>query len=783
MRAQPVSRRNEHVPTTRPGLVRAAMSAGRTASPGALWLMAAAIFAASPAQVARAATPGDFAAAFAQLGGGRLETRTESLADLGVREPLVLRAPDSSHEFFLPVPAGLPISGATLQIDGNVLRADGGRTTLLLSLDGSPVVARNVAGTEGDGSINIGVDGAPRPSGFVRVGMQWSSVINDSFCTDQTAIGNLWRVAPTSRLTYQFDPSAIKDVRTAWSALPAAPVVLVSGKRLDAAGFDTAWRVEALLMRTGATPVTQLLPAVGDSVNLANVSVPGALQSVPAFAALAAAGQHKIANAAELGALLALAPASAFSPDVVIADDTLRTSVNSAFDALRAQIAGMSPDAASAFDAWRDGVAAPLGAPLTTGEVRLVHLGGRSAVVVGDSSSVAALSRSWTPVDVSNRLIAHDLARAPNVAAGGDTDKLALTLVGGEPRTLDVLTSAAWEANFDLAAVSGNGKIPREVVLNLAAAPTSNRNGQTASVYFNSVLIGSQLLDTDGRPQRVEADIPAYALGATNQLRVVFQRQPEGGCQARAQGYPAAVLPDSYLQLGEASLGDDFTGMIVRFSSGTNVLVPDAYLSDPLASLPRVARVANAASVAPTRTTLTVVPDGQRVKPGNAFLAFDLPLDDAHAHARYAAGRLTLTGRSGDVLADVSGLDRLGVIEVVRASGTPGIIYRTLGVNPPVLPASLAPLRGDVALLDATGVLQQFDTQHAGAVPPSDDQRTWLLRNWTTWGLPTFAIAVLLLLLLASRIARRRATARAAAAEAAATAAQSPDRPEDRQQG
>ena len=68
------------------------------------------------------AAPGDLAGAFAQLGAGRVESRSVSLADLGVRDPVVLRAPDATQELYLPVPAGLPISNATLQLDANYLR-------------------------------------------------------------------------------------------------------------------------------------------------------------------------------------------------------------------------------------------------------------------------------------------------------------------------------------------------------------------------------------------------------------------------------------------------------------------------------------------------------------------------------------------------------------------------------------------------------------------------------------------------------------------------------------
>lgn len=732
----------------------------------AAWV--AGVFAAACAGSVASAAPGDLAGAFAQLGAGRLETRSISLADLGVREPLVLRAPDANQELYLPVPVGLPVSNATLQLDAAYLRGNGGRTTFVLSLDGSPVQARNLTDAQGDGSVSIGVDGSPRASGFVRVGLQWSSVLNDAYCTDQTAIGNLWKVAPSTRLTYQFDTSAIADVRTAWSALPAKPVVLIGGGKLDANAYDVAWRLEALLMRTGASPVTQVLPAVGDTVNLGSVPVPAALQAVPAFAALAAGGQHKIADAAELGALIALAPAGAFAPNVVVADDTLRAHANAALDALRAQVAAVSSDAAGAFDAWRARAAGPLAAPLEKGEVRLAHPGGLPAVVVGDVLGVAALSRTWTPIDVANRFVVRELAAAPSLSAGGDSDELALSLIGGTPRTLDVLTSAAWEANFDLAAVSGNGKIPRRVVLDLAAAPAADRNAQTASIFFNGVLIGAHLLDTDGRAQRVSADIPAYALATANTLRVLFQRQPAGGCRPREQGYPAAVLPSSYLVLGQGPLGEDFTGMVVRFSHAANVLVPDAYLADPLATLPRVARLANAAGIAPTRATLQVVQGGQGAQPAGPFLAADVALDKEDGHASFDNGRMTLKGHGGSMLVDMTGLTNLGLIEVVRSGSTPGIVYRSVGATAPVLPASLQLLQGDVAIVDGSGVLKQFDTQYAGGVPPVDDQRAWLTRHWAGWGIPTIAIVVLLVLLLGAGIARKRARARTAAAAAAA---------------
>jgi hypothetical protein len=697
--------------------------------------------------------PADIAGSFAHLGSGRLATRTVTLTELGLRDPIVLRAPEGRQELFLPVPAGVALSDAALQIDGSYLRGNGGRTTMLVSLDGSPVFSQTPTQDHGDGSASLGVDGTARPNGFVRVGLDWSSVLNDNVCADRTAIGNVWRIAPTSRLTYRYDPDSIADLRSAWSALPHEPVVMLGARTLAAPAFDAGWRFEALLQREGRSPVTRAWPVAGDTVDLAGIDVPAPLRVIPAFAALAAGGAHKLASPAEAGALIALAPRSAFAPDLIVADDTLRNTLKTSLDALREQVAHAAPGAGDAFDAWRARAIDPIAKPLAAGEVRLAHLGGQAAIVVGDNEAVAALARTWRPIDVASSLVVHRIDDAPNTRG----DRIALSLLGGQPRTLDVQGRATWDANFDLGAASGSGKLPEAVVLDIAASPTSNHTAQTASIYFNDVLIGSQLLTANGKPQRITAHVPHYALAPTNLLRVVFQRQPEGGCQTSGQDHPIAVLPTSYLTLADAQLGDDFTGRVAHFAADANVIVPAAYLHDAPRVLALVARLANASGIAPTRANFSVARDGEAVAPKGAFLAADVTLADEKSVARLSKDRLLLTAASGKMLADVSGLNRVGVIEAVKSGSVPGIVYRTVGDTLAVLPASLQLSRGDVAIVDGTGTLRQFDTLHPGEVIDADDMAgPWFTRSWVDWGIPAGLVGLLVVLLLIANIARRR---------------------------
>ena len=699
--------------------------------------------------VATAATATGVAAAFEQLGSGRMATRNVSLADLGMHDPVVLHAPDARQELYLPVPVNVPISNATFQFDGTYLHADGGRTTMLLSLDGAPVLARALTQQQGDAAATIGVDGAARPSGFVRVGFGWLSVINDNVCADQTAIGNVLRIGPTSRLTYSFDPAAINDLRTAWSALPPAPVVMTGARGVAAPAFDAGWRAEAQLQREGKTPVTLAWPVAGDTVDLSGVTVPDALRAIPAFAALAAGGVHKLVNPAEAGALVALAPHAGFAPDVIIADDHLRDSLKTELDALRTQV---DATALTAFDAWRTRSIGPIAEPLAAGEVRIAHLAGQVAIVVGDNDGVAVLARAWRAIDVSDRLVVHQIDRAQNA----DIDAISLSALGGQPRTLNVLGRATWDANFDLGAVSGNGKVPSAIVLDVSAMPTLNGAAQTAAIYFNDVLIGAQLLNTTGKPQRITAHVPHYALAPGNLLHVVFERQPEGGCQARSEGQPIAVLPTSNLQLDKADLDDNFAGMAARFATSATLIVPAAYLDDTTLSLARVARLANAAGIVPARTTLSVVPNGEAFAPKGPFLAFDIALKGESSHAMLSQDRLTLTDASGKMLADVSGVKNLALIGAVRADGEPGIVYRATGDTAPVLTASLQLTPGDVALVDAGGVAKRFDTLHPGEVIQADTGTSWFTQNAWRWGIPAALIALFLVLLLVASIARRR---------------------------
>ncbi len=179
------------------------------------------------------------------------QTREVRLSDLGITAPILLSASDARRELYLPVPAGVTLEDATLQLDASYLNGEGGRNTLLLSLDGYPVRAEGLSEAQGDASATLGVDKAARDNGLVRLGVAWSSIVSRPLCEDDRVIGNVLRIQPETRLNYSYDASQLRDVGAAWAALPGEPGILVAPGSLSAASYDSAWRLGVALERIG----------------------------------------------------------------------------------------------------------------------------------------------------------------------------------------------------------------------------------------------------------------------------------------------------------------------------------------------------------------------------------------------------------------------------------------------------------------------------------------------------------------------------------------------------
>ncbi|MFJ9450192.1 hypothetical protein [Herbaspirillum sp. NPDC101397] len=730
---------------------------------------------------AYSAPAGGVAAAFRQLSDDTWITRKETLSSLGFTTPLVLASNDSSREIYLPVPANVPLSDAALNMRAGYLRADGGRTTMVLAVDTYPAAARSMTADQGDAGMTLGIDGAPRANGFVKLGVNWTTMLaGQTNCSDPRTPGNVLRVAPESSFSYRYDSKAIADLRTAWGALPAVTAIMVGSKHLSAQSYDTAWRIGVALERAGKHSTVTVMPAIGDSIDLGRLNIPAALRSVPAFAALTGSGRHTLKDQAEIGALLALGQNGADAQlrgDIVVGDPALLNAISTALNALQEQLRSTAPDAVDTFREWRKRLE-----PDTTGldpkELRLVSAFGRPVILVAPQAGAnfaGLFDNFWRNISGAPALTVRAVHRPHSEEAF-----ILLKNLGGVPGSFDVMSRADWTASFDIAEVASDGRVPSELVLDVSAAPGAGRTPPVVSVSLNDVLLGAKHLQADGRPERIVAKIPANALAAQNQLKVAFVRQPSSdNCRETPQAFPVAVLASSHLKLGKARTDANFTGMVRRFAGGADIVLPQAYLAHADSTLQNVIMLAASTGLPPANSKLVVAEDGKEISPGNHFLALDVPLKESKHMIEVSGNTLVLNDSSHKPLLDVSGLNRFGALEVVKVGGKEGVVYRSVGPQAPVLERPFQLSSGNVAAVSGSGLLSEINTDDTAGRDSVQDAPRLNVSDVLWWAVPLFIVALFIMMLVLANRVRRRHLARQEAEKHTAERDDTPTPPHD----
>ena len=686
-----------------------------------------------------------------------LQQREIRLSDLGIDAPIILGSTDSRRELYLPVPAGVPLTDATLQFDASYLSGESGRNTMLLSLDGYPVRADGLNEPQGNASATLGVDKAARDSGSVRFGVAWSSIVSRVLCEDERMIGNVLRIDPSTRLTYSYDASQLQDVGAAWNALPGKPGILVAPGSLAADSYDAAWRLGVALERIGKRARILPFPALQDSVDVSGLKIPAELLNIPAFASLNGKGTLTLNDQAQIGALLVLGQTPNVQADLAINDPQLLKAINDSLDALQAQVQERDATAVPALTQWRERHV-DTGLKAGTDNVRLALLGTRPMLMIAPQSTGKALtlfSSAWNKLARSRQLTVGE-AQTPLPADG----RIALSHLGGNPGTIDVLAKSDWSASFPLGSVAYDGRLPTQAVIDVSAAPGASDTAPVASLFLNDYLIGAQQLIANGEKQRIEARIPRYALGSTNVLRVSFQRQPVSDrCLETPQAFPVSVLPTSHVVLEKVDVNEDFSGMAARFAVDTQVLVPQSWLDQPASSLPQVIAVADASGVSPLRAQLKVSADPKAaVTPDKSFLAFDLPVKDSKEGVQVDdQGRLRINHKD-QVLLDLQPLNNLASLQVVESGGQHGVIYNTLGKDAPLFAKPILLTRGDVSILGNQGAVTTLDSKDPSGSQLIEREEPKGMDAWRKpsllWLVPA-GILLFLVLLLVGRSARR----------------------------
>ncbi len=697
--------------------------------------------------------------ALQRLQGDTWVNRSFSLSDLGFGDDVLLSGFDSRQEFYLPVPQQLKLADATVDFRARYYKAEEGRTTMVLFINGRPVHSRRIEVSEGDASQLLKVDTNQRTNGFLRFRVNWQNNVGQRICEVERSTGNVLSVSADTRFNYRFSSSALTSLSDAWLTLPAHPTLMVASRKVSKATYDTAWRLGVALEQANRRVVVKSFPAPGDVIDTTGWQVPAGLASLPAFSGLAQGNaKHVLKDAAEVGALVVLGSSLA-TGDIAVVDTALQQEISAALDALGAQLGG-DADAARSFASWRSLQTAVATGALPSHSIRLATLGARPVIVVSEDAGAKAagvFADVWRSA-MTTREVTVAEANTPDVL---DRSAIRLTNLGGSDASFDVLARGDWTATIPLGAVAVNGRMPSDLVVDVAAAPGASSTRPVASVFWNNVLLSAKRLQADGRPERLDARIPGYALGLRNVVRVSFQRQPySNDCNETPQAFPVNVLPTSYVRGGDSEPDGTFVGLLPLMSGTPQLIVPEAYLADAPASLMRVVRMAVAAGVTPIRAEFVVAEQGQAFTPSRPFLALQVLVDGATSKVVIKDAQLRINGKKAPWI-DVDGLAHLSAVEVTSAHAQPGLLWQPLGAQTAAQDKPFVLNRGDIALIGAEGPVSWVDSTNPSASQPprAGESAFYEWRRYFSWGVPLVSAALLMLLLLvvwAYRIRRNR---------------------------
>lgn len=636
------------------------------------------------------------------LSGPTIIQRTVTLADLGIARPIELSSIASARDIYFPVAAGIPLIDPSLTMDGSYLRADGGLTTYTLAIDGSTVAARSLTNPEGKTTINIGVDGSPRATGFVQIGLDWSSTAPVFHCGADMPIGNDLMIAPDTALHYSYNASDVTDLSSAWSAMPDKVSVLVASDSLSSASYAAAWRLGVALERAGKTVKIVTLPQVGSLVDVSALHIPKGLMSIPAFAALAQSGTITLASEAEVGALLLL-NASQIRAQVAVTDPALRSELNTALEAIENELTTADASTGPVFDAiakQKDSLAQPVALK----SVSLLTLAGLPLIAISPdaaSSATNLFSKFWQNTAVASHLVVNEVQSPVGMSQNSDQ----LNLLGQASGALDVEARGDWTTSFDLGNLPKN-KIPTALDIYVSAAPGASSTLPVASVFINNILLGARRINGDGIPEQIKVAIAPYMLLPRNVVRVEFQRQPESDqCNELPQAFPVAVLPGSRIILASATANaTNFSSVIPWLAGDAEVMAPNTWVNEATKTLPTLITIADAAGIAPDTAKLALVANDVESSPTQPFLAFDLHIKGAGNTAKTSGQSLSISTNNGKVIYDVSGLNKVAVLQVETGNGHPGLVYQNVGEGPQ-FNKTFNLSYGDTAILGDEGIL------------------------------------------------------------------------------
>lgn len=607
-------------------------------------------------------------------------SRTFSLADLGFSTPLLFNGAELNRQIFFPIPSGLELQNAEIDLSGTYVRSTIGHLTFLTSLNDDPIFAFEPTTAEGrfQRTIKVQPNEYGARSDFLAMGLKYSSLTSENRCSEQRSIANVVAVSPNTNMRYDVAAKDVTDIGTAWRMLPQTTRILIPRRDLTPDEYRAALRIAMAAADTRRTTQFVTLPEMGETASTTDLSVPAALGRIRAFnkfsSGAASVRLDTPADRAAYGLLMSIRGKAAFG-DTIVGHAWLEDIITQDMDALRKEIAQDGLAAMAAFDAWVETGLQPR-AVSKDDNLKLVSIYGQPVISFDtDNASAAAglVGSVWSSLAQTDGLTVGYASEAQDTRTWIPLSEMSANLA-----PISITEYGDWTATLNASKLPV-GRWPTTIELEVKVSPDASEALPVLSVIMNDVLLRAEQVTKTDEIIRLTADVPSYLLSSTNTIRIAVQRATSlGDCRSLSRGYLAQVLPTSRVVLSDVKVDDQFFGLKSQMSKTGTVAIPTSYLQNATESLPFANAFLRALGFTPTSLRIQAYTKPEEFNPVGAFVAFGIKLPGLRRDIVVEGGELKLTSKTGDEAVQVTGAGNMAVVQISNLRSYAGVTVNTI---------------------------------------------------------------------------------------------------------
>jgi len=589
-----------------------------------------------------------------------------ALADIGFIAGLRFSNLGGRREIFLPLPQGVELNAGELVLSLDDVSAHEAHRSLEILINDRSAAAVALDGKSMGRQVRVPLSRVKGRNGFLKLTFVYSGAATQDRCIDVRYIGDSLTVRPESALEIEIGTRSL-DVATTTALLPRDVAVVLSGRKV--AATDLA----------GALTIGRALVASGHIVSFHH-----------GFETLAELTRRDDPRLWTRGLVLIGEPGE----------------VAPFLEPQSAQVAGPMP---------------------SLGTLAAVRAAGVPAILVSDADVVRA-----------GRMLASSLLPAlrgvPTATVGDFTKpKVKATRVSFDELSLAPAVAEVF-GRADIAFTIATrtlpaGTRPSRLALDMMVAPDGAGEKAVVSVFVDDRLLGSAVAAI-GEPTKFDLPLADGTVGTVLNVRVVVQRRSaQGDCRFEPQGYPAQVLGTSAVVLVDnGEKPQDFSDLSPWWANGIEVWLPSPAIERPAPMLALVAETLAALSPADAPIQVKFTSNGDAPAPTAPFVAVSkLAPSGSTPRVRFDRGRVVVTDRNSRTLLDLGGFSGGAVVQIVNASGQPGLWLKPLADNGALpAPEVLRLDRGDIAFVEQSGVALAMSSERDTVVRVTyPDQVSW----------------------------------------------------------